>query len=55
MSGEGERMEEARNVVLFKNELNITYLSGEVSMESVGSPEEEVKMNSYVPAPHINS
>ena len=32
---------------------NTPYLSGKIIMESVGSPEEEVKLNTPVPAPHI--
>ena len=36
-----------------EKEGNIAALSGEVIMESVGSPEEEVKFNTLVPAPYI--
>ena len=39
VSGEGEGTEEARNVVVSEKEGNIVYLSRELIMESVGSPE----------------
>ena len=39
----GEGSEEARNLVVSEKEGNTTALSGEIIMESVGSPEEEVK------------
>ena len=54
VSGEGEGTYEARKVVVSEKEGNTTALSGEVIMESVGSPEEEVKFNTTVPAPHLN-
>ena len=43
MSEEGDKMKEARKVPF----------SGEVIMESVGSPEEEIKLNTLLPIPHI--
>ena len=46
-------MEEAIKVVVSKKERNTTYLFIEVMMESVGSTEEEFKLNTPVPAPHI--
>ena len=45
--------EEARNVFLSENTGNAAALSGERIMESVGSPEEEVRLNTYVLAPNI--
>ena len=39
---------------MLENEGNTTALSGEVNMEAVGSPKEEVRLNTPVPAPHIN-
>ena len=54
MSGEGEATEEARKVVVSENEGNTAYLSGEVIMDSVGSPEEEVKLNTPIPATHLH-
>ena len=36
-----------------EKEGNTPALSGEVIMESFGSPEEEVKLNTHVPVPHI--
>ena len=53
VSEEGEWKEEARKVVVSEKEGNIVAFYGEVIMESVGSPEEEVKFNTLVPAPHI--
>ena len=53
MSEEGEGTEEARKVVVSEKEGNNPYLFGEVIIESVVSPEEESKMNTPVPAPHI--
>ena len=38
-----------------EKEGNTTALSEEVIMDSVGSLEEEVKLNTAVPAPHLNS
>ena len=40
VSVEGQGTEEARKLFVSENEINITALSGEVIMESVGSPEE---------------
>ena len=48
-----EGMEEAKKVVLSEKEGNAAYLSGEVIMESVRSTEEEVNLNTPVPAPFI--
>ena len=53
MSEEGEGTEEARKDVVLEKEGNTPVLSGEVIMESVGSPEEEVKLNTPVPITHI--
>ena len=53
MSEEGEGTEGARKVVVSEKEGNVPDLSGEGIMESVGSPEEEVKLITPVPAPHI--
>ena len=53
MSGGGEGTEEVRKLVVSENEGNTAALSGEVIMDSVGSPEEEFKLNTAVPAPHI--
>ena len=53
MSGEGEGTEEVSDFVLLEKEENTTDLSGEVIMESVRIPEEEVKLNTDVPTPHI--
>ena len=53
MSGEGEGMEEAINFLMPEKEVNTAALYGELIMESVGSPEEEVKLNTPVPIPHI--
>ena len=53
MSGEVEGTEETRKVFLEK-EGNNAALSGEVIMESVGSPEEEFKFNTPVPVTHLN-
>ena len=53
MSGEGEGIEEARKCGVSEKEVNTAYLSGEVIMESVGIPEEYVKLNIPVPSPHI--
>ena len=36
-----------------EKEVNTPALSGEGIMDSVGSPEEEVKLNTPVPSPHI--
>ena len=47
-------MEETGKVVVSEKEGNTAALSGEVVMESVGGPEEEVKSNTPVPAPHLN-
>ena len=52
MSVEGEVTEEARKVVVLENEGNTAALSGEVIMESVGSPEAEIKLNTPIHAPH---
>ena len=38
---------------MYKNEGNTAALSRERIMESIGSPEEEVKLNTPLPAPHI--
>ena len=54
MSGEWEGTEELRNVFMSENEGNAADLSGEVILESVGSPEEEVKFNTPISAPHLN-
>ena len=48
-------MEEARNFVVSEKEENIAALSGDVIMQSVGIPKEELKLNKPVPAPHLNS
>ena len=53
MSEEGEGKSKEIKVVMLEKEGNIIALSGEVIMESVGSPEEEVKLNIPIPAPHI--
>ena len=53
MSKEGEVKEEVRKVVVSEKEINTPDLSGEVIMESFESPEEEFKLNTRVPAPHI--
>ena len=53
MAEEGKGTEEDRKVVMPEKEGNNPYLYGEGIMESVGSPEEEVKFNTPVPAPHI--
>ena len=53
MPGEVEVTEEAINVVVSEKEGNTAALSGELIMESVGSPEEEFKLNTPVPSPHI--
>ena len=55
MSGEGEGMEEARKVVMLEKEGNPAAFYVEVIMESVGSPEEEVKLNTPVTAPQSRS
>ena len=55
VSGEGAVMEESKNVFILEKEGNTAALSGDLIMESVGSPEEEVKLNTPVPATHINS
>ena len=52
MSGEGEGIWEARKVFVLKKEGNAPDLYGERIMESVGSPEEESKLNTPVSAPH---
>ena len=54
MPGEGEETEEARQFFVSENEGNTADLSGEVIMESVGSTEEEVKLNTSVPVPNLN-
>ena len=54
VSGEGQGMEEARKVVMLEKEGNPSAFYVEVIMESVGSPEEEVKLNTPVLAPHLN-
>ena len=46
-------MEEARKVGMSEKEENTPALSGEVIMESFGSPEEEIKLNTPVPELHI--
>ena len=53
VSEEGEGMEEAIKVVVSEKWGITPYLSGEGIMESVGIPEEEVKLNIPVTAPHI--
>ena len=53
MSEEGEGSDEVRKDVVSENEGDTLALSGEAIMESVGIPEEEVKFNNLVPAPHI--
>ena len=53
MSEEGEGTEEARKVSVSEKEGNNPDLSGEEIVESVRSPEEEDKLNTPVPAPHI--
>ena len=53
MSEEGEGTEEARKVVTSEEEGNTPALSGGEIIEPVGSPEEEGKLNTHVPAPHI--
>ena len=40
-------------VVVSGNEGKTTVLSGEMVMELVGSPEEEFKLNTTIPEPHI--
>ena len=52
-SEEGEGTEEVRKVLVSGMEGNTTDLSREIIMESVGIPEEWVKLNNPVPAPHI--
>ena len=54
MSEEGDGTEGVIKVVSSEKEGNTPALSGEEIMESVGSPEEEVKLNTPVPAPHLN-
>ena len=54
MSEEGEGTEEARKVVVSENEGNAAALSGELIIESVGSSEEEVKLNKHIPQPYFN-
>ena len=49
VSGEVEGTEEARKVVVSEKDGNTVDLSGELIMESVGNPEEEVKLNTPVP------
>ena len=49
-----EGTEELRNVFMSENEGNAADLSGEVILESVGSPEEEVKFNTPISSPHLN-
>ena len=53
MSEEGEGTEEARKFVVSEKEGKPPALSGEVIMESVVSLEEEFKLNTPVPVPHI--
>ena len=53
--GEGEVIEEAGNVFVQEKEGNTAALSGDLIMDSVESPEEEVKLNTPVPETHINS
>ena len=48
-------MEEVRKVVMLEKEVSPSAFYVEVIMESVGSPEEEVKLNTPVLAPHLNS
>ena len=55
VSGEGEVTEEERKVSVLENKGNTAASSGEVIVESVGSPGEKVKLNTPVPAPHLNS
>ena len=53
MSEEGGVTKELRKVVVSEKDVNTAALSGELIMESVGSPEEEVKFNTPVSAPFI--
>ena len=53
VSVEGEGTEDARKVVVSEKEGNTTDLSGERIKESVGSPEDQVKLNTPVLAPYI--
>ena len=53
VSQEGQETEEARKYLISEKEGNTTYLSGEVIMESFGSPEEEVQQNTHVTEPHF--
>ena len=52
MSEEGEGTGEARKVVVSEKEGNTVAFSGEVIMESVGSPKAEIKLNTPISAPH---
>ena len=54
MSGEVEVTEEARKVVVSEKEGNTAALSREVIVTSVGTSEEEIKLNTPVPVTHIN-
>ena len=53
VSEEGEVTQEEIKVVISEKWGITPYLYGEVIMESVGIPEEEVKLNTPVTAPHI--
>ena len=53
MSEEGEVTEEAQNFVVSGKEAKTTAIYGERIMELVGSPKEEVKLNTPVPDPYI--
>ena len=55
MTEDREGLEEARRVVVPEKEGYTTNVSVEILMESVESPEEEVKLNNLVPEPHMNS
>ena len=55
MSGEGEGTEEAGKFVMSEKEEKTTALYREIIMESVGIPEEEVKLNTPVTEPYIVS
>ena len=46
-------MEETGKNFVSENEVNTSALSGDVIMESVGSPEDEGKFNTPVPEHHI--
>ena len=48
-----EVTEEARTHSVSEKDKNTAALYGELILESVGSPQEEVKLNTTVPAPYI--